>query len=1074
MARHCFFLKYLHFLIIVALLLLAFQPLLTINNCSGNNDYSEDEFVEHFSDSEKCYGIVIPLITGENLPYTSIEQSTSNMINDLLRLNITVFWAASNFSALTRTLSNGSTLVRYFERGAFVIPFQGNTSTNAFIISIATDYNIRSEIEAYYPVIMFFIMEPVSIDAYQLHYAKSALRFGLNFGYGNVYAYLDTLYSSGFLDIQLLLDDEISYNLNNKDFNLLIWPGGKNIRIRSFFEDVNITISKSIRDFVNTGGGYVGSCYGADSAASGPILPIYRLGMYKNNSLKIGFLALTSSSVWTVNYAGPVTFSLANRSHPLSFGLNTTQESYNVGGPVFTWATIDQNTQVIGVLDDVEVQWWLNPIYEKIPPQYLEKYLNLLKGKPIYISSYFGKGKVVLFGCHPEFHTPNRQDKVVNNAIFYVTSSKNTMIQVASPVMFSEIIVRLIRTSDIDLPYYHPVFNEIWDITTAINSTSKKIDNALLNVSIDIFKLDEERRNESRFPSYPHDFYQQWIRLFSKALMKLEQVYSLTKNTTDIPSVVLLWRNSTTADLHTLKNYSFRLDENLTLLLRNLKYYIGSPAETKQLINLLNAVEILWREGHKCLNQLWSSTVKIYRNCWYTYESELSITVLATDTIATILFSEQNILLFQQKNHGNNQILYVDDDAFIGGDGSLEHPYQHIQDAIDASGTGDSIFVHKGIYYEHLYISKSIKLIGEETNTTIIDGQNRPYHLIAVTKPNVELVNFTIQNSVNLQCGVILYSSNNTIRGNIIKNNGIGLGLASKSSNNTITENQFIHNIRFGTGIDTITQLYNHIENNIFRDNTLGLYVVNAYNVIRDNCLFNDGIFFSGLSNPLIVEIVNNTVNGKPLLCYKNLSYFHIADAGQIILSNCTNGVIENVSLDKTDTGIYVLGSSGIQIMNCTLSSNLIGIAVISSTDIDLLHNTLLNNRWSGIWVSASKNNQISNTFLSENTDGIYLSSSPLNMINNNTFSNNILGLSCWSSSDRNEVLENTFLNNYENAFDQSRNHWDHNYYNDWIGLQSNLFTFLPYHIQGRAVLNFDRHPAQQPYDIGGFNEFKK
>ena len=1016
---------------------------------------------------EECYGIIIPLTHGENIPYTSIQQSITNMINDLLRMNIPVFWAASNFSSLTRTISNDSTKIRFFERGAFIVPFTGNSSTNALIISVATDYELGSEIETYYPVNMFFIMEPLSIDVYPLNYVKCALRFGLNFGYGEVYAYSDILYSSGFLDIQLLLDDEICQKLNNKDFNMLIWPGGVNIGVASFTKDVNVTISRSIRGFVNNGGGYVGSCYGADSASSGPILPFCLPHTYMRNLPTIWFLALTSCSVLTVNCGAYVTITLVNRSHPVSFGLDKIQESFHVGGPVFTWATMDRNTQAIGVLDNLQVEWWRNSIDEKMPPQLIEKYLTFVKGKPIWISSNFGEGKVVAFGCHPEFHFPNRQDRVVDNAVFYVTSDKNTTIQLTSPVLFSEIIALSAITSDIDLPNYHPVFDEIWNTTNSVNNTCKKIDEALRNVSINIFRIGEERKNEEGFPSYSHDFYQQWIGAFSKALIKLERAYNLTKNTANISSTVAIWRNKTNADLHALADYCMRLAHNSTVLLRKIENYVGSPAERSQLLTMINAVEILYRKGHDLLNQLWSSTVKIYRNIWYTYESEQSISTLNPDEITEMSIIGKNALSYQRDIHGDSQIIYVDDDASIGGDGSVEHPYQHIQDAIDASSDGDSIFVYKGIYYEHLYVGKSIKLIGEDKNTTIVDGQNRPpFHHITITRPNVEMTNFTIQNSSDLKCGIVLYSSNNTIRGNVIKDNGIGLGLNPKSSYNTISGNLFIHNILIGMGIDTVTQINNCIENNIFKDNNVGLYVVNTYNTIRNNRFFNDGIFLSVSSDPLVVEINNNTVNGKPLVCYKNLNDFNITDAGEIILSNCSNGVVDHVSLSNTKTGIDIRSSSHINITNCDITSGIVGISLQSSDDILILHNHIWNNSWLGIWLYGSDRNQLLNNFLTHNNGGMFLSASSSNTIKNNNVTDNVVGISCWSSSRVNSIVQNNFIDNHENAFDKCRNQWNKNYWDDWIGLNSNVLKFLPYHVLGRVLLNFDRHATVKPYDI--------
>ena len=57
----------------------------------------------------------------------------------------------------------------------------------------------------------------------------------------------------------------------------------------------------------------------------------------------------------------------------------------------------------------------------------------------------------------------------------------------------------------------------------------------------------------------------------------------------------------------------------------------------------------------------------------------------------------------------------------IEGKGS----YSSIQSAIDNASDGDTILVYEGTYYESIVINKSISLIGEDNDKTIIDYNNK-------------------------------------------------------------------------------------------------------------------------------------------------------------------------------------------------------------------------------------------------------------------------------------------------------------------------------------------------------------
>ena len=96
------------------------------------------------------------------------------------------------------------------------------------------------------------------------------------------------------------------------------------------------------------------------------------------------------------------------------------------------------------------------------------------------------------------------------------------------------------------------------------------------------------------------------------------------------------------------------------------------------------------------------------------------------------------IAVSQQQNTNSKNMLYV------GGTGNGN--YSTIQEAINHALSGDIIFVYNGTYYENVLINKTIALIGEERNTTIIDANDNG-GVITIHADNVSLNHFTIQNA---------------------------------------------------------------------------------------------------------------------------------------------------------------------------------------------------------------------------------------------------------------------------------------------------------------------------------------
>jgi parallel beta-helix repeat protein len=353
----------------------------------------------------------------------------------------------------------------------------------------------------------------------------------------------------------------------------------------------------------------------------------------------------------------------------------------------------------------------------------------------------------------------------------------------------------------------------------------------------------------------------------------------------------------------------------------------------------------------------------------------------------------------------NKKILYV------GGNGPGN--YSYIQNAIDDANPDDTIFVFNGTYstlefsFYGIYIDKSITIIGEDKNKTIIDGGGDFVEIVHISNTNfVNISGFTIQNGI---CGIGIYdSSNNLIKGNIITawQYGIGLtdtynntiirnkitnlslgGLAiSGSSNNIIKENTFtncshrsirlyessdnniitdniISTTDYGINLEDSSD-YNTISGNIFFENELNSISISntSNNIIRDNVFHFSGIDIHGSTvnewNTHTIE--NNTANGRPIRYYSNMENIKVpSDTAQLILANCRNFSVKNLNISHVTTGIRLGFSSYNTITENNVNDNIIcGIHLSYSTDNIIWNNNFINNSFfNGIDEKSAGNN---------------------------------------------------------------------------------------------------------------------
>jgi len=362
----------------------------------------------------------------------------------------------------------------------------------------------------------------------------------------------------------------------------------------------------------------------------------------------------------------------------------------------------------------------------------------------------------------------------------------------------------------------------------------------------------------------------------------------------------------------------------------------------------------------------------------------------------------------------NSSIIYVDDDNTQGPwDGSSQHPFQRIQDAINVAEDGDTVFVLDGTYYEHIIVDKSIVLTGNDPQETIIDGTSTGT-AVTILKENNYLSRFTIRHGHH--SGILISSNENYIQDCYISDSTIGiildesknntiincdssnnlLGISLKSSNNNqIQCSKFFNNtgslfvpsggVRISSGKNNI------VESCAFSQNHGGVNLIDTEKAtLRNNTFFHDGVGIIGDSMcHFIHSIGNNTVDNKSLRFYLNKSNVILNEdnLGQIILVNCSNFTIINASITDTNIGIEGAFCNTISLLNSVISHNIKGI---------LFYHT--------------SSSVISNCNITQNLNGLDLINSDFNIVQDNVVTATYLGIEIHEDSTHNTISSSDII----------------------------------------------------------------
>ena len=76
--------------------------------------------------------------------------------------------------------------------------------------------------------------------------------------------------------------------------------------------------------------------------------------------------------------------------------------------------------------------------------------------------------------------------------------------------------------------------------------------------------------------------------------------------------------------------------------------------------------------------------------------------------------------------------------------------YLTIQGAINAALNGDTIFVYNGTYFENIVVNKTVSLIGQSEENTIISAKNSSINALNVTSSNVNISGFSVTGATGI------------------------------------------------------------------------------------------------------------------------------------------------------------------------------------------------------------------------------------------------------------------------------------------------------------------------------------
>ena len=329
------------------------------------------------------------------------------------------------------------------------------------------------------------------------------------------------------------------------------------------------------------------------------------------------------------------------------------------------------------------------------------------------------------------------------------------------------------------------------------------------------------------------------------------------------------------------------------------------------------------------------------------------------------------------------------------------NPGDSISDVIELCEEGDTIILSKGVYAQRFVVDKPLSITGKDF--PVIDGGGSGT-IIKIAAPNT------------------------VIRGLRIRGSGTSLsvedsGVELENASNSVVENNILEDVLFG----------------IYLKNSPGTLILNnrIYGKNLPSPERGDGIrlWYSSHS-----RVIGNTVSGTR----------------DLVIWWSSNTLIKKNRVENGRYGLHYMYSDNNVFEDNLFIGNAVGGFLMYSGNIQFFRNVFTKNKGMaggyGIGFKDLDDVHAEDNLFVDNRVGIYMDNSPhlvdsWNELSNNVIAYNDIGISMMPSIERNKILGNSFIENYEQVEVRGGgvlrgNRWNTesrgNYWSDYKGFDEN------------------------------------